>query len=75
MTRKLRAGSDRVAAAVRTDTGRSVVPVLAAHADQTDDEFFGHIDPHVRALIVSVMRDIVRRKTVGRRPLWAAPPD
>lgn len=58
-----------------TDTGRSVVPVLAQSADVTDDEFFGHIDPHMRVLIVSILRDIVRRKTGGRRPLWAPPAD
>ena len=68
-------GDGRAQMLALTDTGRSVVPVLAAHADETDDEFFGHLDLHVRTLIVSVMRDIVRRKTVGRRPLWAAPAD
>ena len=45
-----------------TDTGRSVVPVLAQSADAVDEQFFGDLDPRVRALIVSVMRKIVRRR-------------
>lgn len=61
-------GDPRAQMVALTDLGRSLVPVLAQHADQTDDEFFGDLDPRVRALIVSIMRGIVHR-----RRLWGAP--
>ena len=44
-----------------TDGGRAVVRVLAGVLDETDEEFFGDLDPNTRALIVSTMREIVRQ--------------
>jgi DNA-binding MarR family transcriptional regulator len=45
-----------------TDLGRAFVHVLAAHLDKTDEEFFGDLSADTRALLVSVMREIVRRR-------------
>lgn len=53
-----------------TDDGRAVVCVFAVILDRADEEFFGHLDADTRALIVSNMREIVRR-----RSLVAAPAD
>lgn len=48
--------------------GRATVPVLAVAADQIDREFFGDLDPRTRALIVSIMREIVRRRGLQTAP-------
>lgn len=53
-----------------TGLGRATVEVLAVLVDETDKEFFGDLDPDTRALIVSTLRNIVRR-----RGLRAAPAD
>ena len=56
-----------------TGTGRALVSVLAVHLDQTDKEFFGDLDPRTRALILSTMREIVRRRglpAVPADPNW-----
>lgn len=63
-------GDGRYQMLALTDLGRSVVPVLAQHADQTDHEFFGDLDPRMCALIVSAMRGII-----DRRRSWATPVD
>lgn len=52
-----------------TDTGRAAVPVLAMIADQTDEEFFGDLDPGTRALIVSTLRGIAHRRGLGAAPV------
>lgn len=44
-----------------TATGRKLVPVLSALADANDAEFFGHLDPAMRATIEAGMKEIVRR--------------
>jgi DNA-binding MarR family transcriptional regulator len=44
-----------------TAKGRSLVPRLAALADQNDATFFGHLKPAERQRIENAMRDIVRR--------------
>ena len=56
-----------------TQQGRVLVQVLAAHLDQTDREFFGHLDRDTRALLMSIMRDIIRRhdlRAVPADPSW-----
>ena len=50
--------------------GRSMVEVLAVVLDDDEEQFFGHLEPNTRALIMNVMRDIVRRR--GLRTLPAA---
>jgi DNA-binding MarR family transcriptional regulator len=52
-----------------TDGGRTVVRVLAVILDETDRQFFGHLDPDTRALIVSIMREIVLRRGSRAAPV------
>jgi DNA-binding MarR family transcriptional regulator len=73
VTQQASPGDGRAQMLALTDTGRSVVPVLAQLADKIDAEFFGHLDPRTRVLIASVMREIVLRRRsraapVARRP-------
>jgi DNA-binding MarR family transcriptional regulator len=51
-----------------TENGRAVVCVFAGILDETDEEFFGHLDPDTRALIVANMREIVRRRGLAAAP-------
>ena len=44
-----------------TDQGRAIVRVLAVILEQIDQEFFGHLDRDTRALMVSIMRDVIHR--------------
>lgn len=56
-----------------TDGGRAVVRVLAGILEETDEEFFGDLDPGTRALILSTMRTIVHRhgsRAVPVDPYW-----
>lgn len=66
-----RAGDGRAQMLSLTGEGRAVVQVFASLLDQTDEEFFGHLPPDTRALIMSAMRDVVHRR--GAR--GAAPMD
>ena len=52
-----------------TDDGRVLVRVLAGALDETDQEFFGHLDPGTHALIVSTLREIVRRRGLPAVPV------
>lgn len=45
-----------------TDGGRAIVPLLASVADQSDEAFFGSLDPHTRTALVRAMRMIVLRR-------------
>lgn len=45
-----------------TGLGRTTVQVLTVIVDETDKEFFGYLDPRTRELLVSTMREIVRRR-------------
>ncbi len=45
-----------------TASGRTLVPKLAALADRNDEEFFGDLEPSVRATIDAAMKEIVRRR-------------
>lgn len=45
-----------------TAAGKRLVPVLAQLADENDREFFGHLKPEQRTLLVSLLQDIVRRQ-------------
>lgn len=70
ITQQANAGNARAQTLSLTDNGRAVVEVFAVILDQADEDFFGHLHADTRALIVSVMRDIVRR-----RGLHAVPAD
>ncbi|HEY2036295.1 MAG TPA: MarR family transcriptional regulator [Steroidobacteraceae bacterium] len=69
ITQEGNAGNGRAQMLSLTDDGRAVVQVFAALLDQTDEEFFGHLDPDTRALIVSTMRDIVHRRGSRAMPV------
>jgi DNA-binding MarR family transcriptional regulator len=51
-----------------TELGRATVPVAAAAADETDREFFGELAPATRALLLSILRETVRRRRLGAAP-------
>jgi DNA-binding MarR family transcriptional regulator len=52
-----------------TETGRSLVPALAALADRNDEEFFGHLTREDRAVVQNLMKDIVRRLGLRTTPI------
>ncbi|HEV2268803.1 MAG TPA: MarR family winged helix-turn-helix transcriptional regulator [Steroidobacteraceae bacterium] len=58
-----------------TDDGRAVVRVLGGILDETDEEFFGDFDPGTRALILSAMREAVRRHSLRAVPVDPWPLD
>lgn len=45
-----------------TGLGRTTVSVLTTLVDENDKEFFGDLDADTRALILSTLREIVRRR-------------
>jgi DNA-binding MarR family transcriptional regulator len=69
ITQQASTGDGRAQMLALTGLGRATVPVLAMLADQTDKEFFGDLDPRTRALIVSTMREIVRRRGLRAVPV------
>jgi DNA-binding MarR family transcriptional regulator len=51
----------RFQALALTESGRTLVPVLAALADRNDAEFFGHLPAAERAAVETLLKEIVRR--------------
>lgn len=45
-----------------TDLGRATVPVVAAAADENDEEFFGSLDRRTREIIERAMREVIRQR-------------
>lgn len=52
-----------------TASGRTLVPSLAALADQNDREFFGHLEAKERTELVAILKGIVRRKELKGAPV------
>lgn len=52
-----------------TVSGRNLVPILAALADQNDQEFFSHLDAHERAGLIALLKGIVDRHKLKRVPI------
>ncbi len=52
-----------------TAAGRTLVPKLAALADRNDEEFFGHLSGDDRHKLETLMKDIVRRRTLKAVPV------
>jgi len=52
-----------------TRKGRSLVPSLAALADNNDEEFFGHLSKQSRTELANVMKDIIRRRGIKDVPV------
>ena len=69
ITREPGPGDRRSQSLTLTAPGRALVPGLAALADQNDDEFFGDLNPAIRATIEATMRDIVRRRGLKAVPV------
>lgn len=69
ITREPGPGDRRSQSLTLTASGRTLVPGLAALADQNDDEFFGDLDPSVRATVEATMKDIVRRRGLKAVPI------
>lgn len=68
MIEQTSSGEGRTQVLSLTEHGRTVLRVLAVLLDTADQEFFGHLDPDTRALIVATMRDIVRRRGLRDTP-------
>ncbi len=62
-------GDKRFQTVALTAAGRKLVPVLAALADANDAEFFGHLDAEQRAVLVELMKDVVRRHELKDVPV------
>lgn len=62
------AGDARLQILELTASGRKLTPVLAALADQNDEEFFGALSKGERAAIEGAMRAIVKRKGLRGAP-------
>jgi DNA-binding MarR family transcriptional regulator len=52
-----------------TDSGRELVPELAALADQNDAEFFGHLTRADRRHLQDTLEEIVRRRQLTTIPV------
>lgn len=52
-----------------TPSGRRLVPILAALADQNDQEFFGHLSATERGTLVAMLRGIVERRGLKGVPI------
>jgi DNA-binding MarR family transcriptional regulator len=59
----------RFQAIALTESGRALVPELAALADRNDAEFFGDLDDATRTTVLRAMRDIVRRHDLRAAPI------
>lgn len=66
--RTLSEADRRYQALALTPEGRALVPKLAALADENDAEFFDHLKPDERAMLESLMREIVRKKGLTQIP-------
>lgn len=69
VTRKTDDDDRRFQALALTARGRALVPVLAALADENDEEFFRHLKPAERKQIETVMREIVHRHGLKSVPV------
>ncbi len=62
-------GDRRFQSLALTPKGRTLVPVLAAFADENDEEFFGHLSRTERARLITAMKGIVRRRALDKLPI------
>jgi DNA-binding MarR family transcriptional regulator len=63
------AGDGRAQTLALTPGGRSLVPGLAALADENDAAFFGHLGREERAALERVLKDIVERRGLTSVPV------
>lgn len=69
LVRTTNAQDRRFQAVTLNPKARTLVPRLAALADQNDREFFGHLRPAERQQIERAMREIVRRHGLSVVPV------
>jgi DNA-binding MarR family transcriptional regulator len=69
LTRSTSERDRRFQAVTLSAKGRTLVPRLAALADQNDVEFFGHLKPGERQQIERAMREVVRRHGLRTVPV------
>jgi DNA-binding MarR family transcriptional regulator len=50
-------------------SGRRLVPMLAALADENDAEAFGHLDERQRSLLLALLREVAERHGIREAPL------
>jgi DNA-binding MarR family transcriptional regulator len=62
-------GDRRYQTVVLTPSGRKLVPILAALADQNDAEFFSHLSEEQRSSLKDLLSDIVRRHQLKDVPV------
>ncbi len=69
VTRTASAGDRRYQTLALTAAGRALVPKLATLADQNDAEFFGHLTEADEARLMTLLKDIVRRRGLKAVPV------
>lgn len=52
-----------------TASGRSLVPVLAAIADENDADFFDHLSAADRRALIRILSSVIERKNLAGMPL------
>lgn len=62
-------GDRRALVVTLTASGRKLVPVLAALADQNDEEVFGYLAPKERAALVAILEGIVQHHGLKGAPV------
>jgi DNA-binding MarR family transcriptional regulator len=69
LTRKADLSDRRAQTLALTAKGRRLVPELAALADRNDAEFFDHIRPKDRSVLLRILQDIVERRGLKSMPV------
>lgn len=69
LTRRTSVDDKRAQVLSLTEAGRSLVPELAALADQNDAEFFDHLPPEDRAAMERILKGIVERRDLRIIPV------
>lgn len=67
--RGLAEGSGREQWLALTDAGRALVPLLAAHADENEAHFFGHLGAAERDALVQAMRALASHHQIEEIPV------
>jgi DNA-binding MarR family transcriptional regulator len=63
------AGDRRYQTVKLAPSGRKLVPILAAVADQNDAEFFGHLSLAERTALIATLKEIVNRRQLKGVPV------
>jgi DNA-binding MarR family transcriptional regulator len=69
LVRTANPGDGRAQTLSLTRAGRSMVPKLAALADANDAEFFDHLAPKERAVLLRTLREIVEKRGLNSLPV------